>query len=58
MNVLDLNFKKVDKDYLFKNLNNGSFSDPTKKEYNEILSRFENAINNSDYLISRNTAII
>ena len=57
MNILSINFKKVNLDLLLEDLENKRFDLLSKSDSKELLSRFEKAIASGDFLSARNISI-
>lgn len=58
MELDKINFKKIDKIFLKKNLQEHKYNLPSKALFKEFLKRIELSVLNADYLISRNIFIV
>lgn len=58
MDLDKINFKKVDKDSLIKNLQEQKYSSPSKALIKEFQKNIELSVLKADYLVSRNTLIV
>ncbi|SFB43735.1 hypothetical protein [Algoriphagus aquimarinus] len=58
MDFEKINFKKVDKSVLKKNIIDNKNNTPSKKVIKELLKKIETSVLNADYLIARNTLLV
>ena len=58
MNLDKVNYKKIDKDFLKKSLQEQKYSLPSKKLIKAFLNKIESSVLKADYLVSRNTLMV